>query len=363
PLQQGTGSLVLTACHVSVQATGQAARSARTVVIAGIPDGLLHDDVMADILIIHFQMSKNNGGDVEEVMYPTTEKGVAYVTFEDQEVVESVLKKEEHRLQDRRLSGSYPLKVTRYGENVFSSVTSLLNMSVFKDQFVLEDLIQELKKTSAALSFGPLQSNGYISVQGSFPEIKFLRDFLLLKAKSLPEKDEREESKSSQRPKRRLQQCRPAMETSHVVRDADGEKQVVVVDTDIYRYMKHCYPRTFRVSSDVVISDVTDGDVTTISIEKAGSRSDAGQVSRVKERIENVSLKLLNTLHKERIELKGHIRDQKQKYTQACESLRRCYPSVLINLYDTHIDLIGNTEVFACTAELRKKIQGLLQTR
>uniref|UniRef100_A0A6G1R2Y5 RNA binding motif protein 43 n=1 Tax=Hypotaenidia okinawae TaxID=2861861 RepID=A0A6G1R2Y5_9GRUI len=344
-------------------ATGQAAKSARTVVIAGVPDGLLHDDVMADILIIHFQMSKNNGGDVEEVMYPTTEKGVAYVTFEDQEVAESVLKKEEHRLEDRRLSGYYPLKVTRYSENVFSSVTSLLNMSVFKDQFVLEDLIQELKKKSAALSFGPLQSNGCISVEGSFPEIKFLRDFLLLKAKSLPEKDEREESKSSQRPKRRLQKHRPAMETSHFVHDSTGEKEVVVVDTDIYRYMKHFHPRTFRVSSDVVISDVTDGDVTTISIEKAGSRSDAGQVLRVKELIENQSLKLLNTLRKERIEFKKHIRDQKQKYAQACESLRGRYPSVLIILYNTHIDVIGNSEVFGFTAELSKKIQGLFQTR
>ncbi|NXV80329.1 RBM43 protein, partial [Atlantisia rogersi] len=237
---------------------------------------------------------------------------------------------------------------------VFSSVTSLLNMSVFKDQFVLEDLIQELKKTNAALSFGPLQSNGYISVQGSFPEIKFLRDFLLLKAKSLPEKDEREESKTSQKPKRRLQQHRPATEMNNFVHDATGEKQVVVVDTDIYRYMKHFYPRTFQVSSDVVISDVTDGDVTTISIEKAGSRSGAGQVLRVKERIEKQSLNLLYTLRKERIQFKKHTRDQKQKYTQACESLRRRYPSVLIIPYDTHIDVIGDTEVFAFTAELNK---------
>lgn len=67
------------------QATAQAAKSARTVVITGVPDGLLHNDVMTDILMIHFQMSKNNGGDVEEVMYPTRRKGVAYVTFEDQE--------------------------------------------------------------------------------------------------------------------------------------------------------------------------------------------------------------------------------------------------------------------------------------
>ncbi|NXF41213.1 RBM43 protein, partial [Nyctibius bracteatus] len=104
----------------------QAAKSARTVVIAGVPDGLLHDDVMTDILIIHFQMSKNNGGDVEEVMYPTTQKGVAYVTFEDQAVVESVLKKGEHRLEDKRLSRCYLLKVTRYCEDVSSFIIHLV---------------------------------------------------------------------------------------------------------------------------------------------------------------------------------------------------------------------------------------------
>ncbi|NXW56435.1 RBM43 protein, partial [Eurystomus gularis] len=108
----------------------QAAKSARTVVINGVPDGLLQNDVMTDILMIHFQMSKNNGGDVEEVVYPTEEKGVAYVTFEDQEVVESVLKKDEHRLEDKRLSRYYLLKVTRYCENVSAFTIHLLVLPV-----------------------------------------------------------------------------------------------------------------------------------------------------------------------------------------------------------------------------------------
>ncbi|XP_040980199.1 RNA-binding protein 43 isoform X3 [Aquila chrysaetos chrysaetos] len=314
------------------RATAQAAKSARTVVITGVPDGLLHNDVMTDILMIHFQMLKNNGGDVEEVMYPTRRKGVAYVTFEDQEVVESVLKKDEHRLEDKRLSRYYPLKVTRYCENVFSSVTSVLDMSIFKDQFVLEDLIQEIKKKSTALSFGPLQSNGHISVQGSFPAIKLLRDFLLLKAKSLSEKDKREESKTHQRPRRRLQQQRLTTETSNFVDGADGEKQVVVLDTDIYHYMKYFFSRTFLVNDNVVISDVTDGDITTVYIKNIGNRSDAGQVLKVKEKIENQSIKLHNTLRKERIYFQEHTR--------------------------------GNpAEIFEFTKKVSNKIQSLFQTR
>ncbi|NXF45415.1 RBM43 protein, partial [Oceanites oceanicus] len=236
---------------------------------------------------------------------------------------------------------------------VFSSVTSVLNVSIFKDQFVLEDLIQELKKKSTALRFGPLQSNGHISVQGSFPAIKSLRDFLLLKAKSLSEKDKREESKSHQRPKRRLQQHRLTTEASNFVHDADGEKQVIVLDTDIYHYMKYFFSKTFLVNDDVVISDTTDGDITTVYIENAGSRSDAGQVLRVKEKIENQSIELHNALRKERIYFEEHIRDEKQRYKWACESLKPRYPYLLIIPYDTHIDVIGNpSEIFEFTKEV-----------
>ncbi|NXN12307.1 RBM43 protein, partial [Indicator maculatus] len=96
----------------------EAPKSARRVVIAGVPDGILQEDVMADILIIHFQKAKNNGGDVEDVEYPTRLKGVAYLTFEDLEVVERVLKKDDHQLEDKRLSRPYRLRVTRYCENV-----------------------------------------------------------------------------------------------------------------------------------------------------------------------------------------------------------------------------------------------------
>lgn len=39
-------------------------------------------------------------------------------------VVESVLKKDEHRLEDRRLPGYYPLKVSRYCEHVSVAVIS-----------------------------------------------------------------------------------------------------------------------------------------------------------------------------------------------------------------------------------------------
>ncbi|XP_064517751.1 RNA-binding protein 43 [Pseudopipra pipra] len=338
----------------AAMATGRAAKSTRTVVIAGVPDGLLQDDVMADILTIHFQKSRNNGGDVAEVTYPTGNRGVAYVTFEDQEVVESVLKKGDHQLEDKRLSQPYPLRVTPYCEKVFSSVTSVLNMAVFKDQFVLEDLVEEMKKQSRDLRFGPLQSDGQIAVQGSFPAIKVLRDFLLLKAKSLSEKDNREESKSHQRLRRRLQEDRRTMERRNFVPDGDGGKQVVVLDTDIYHYMKHFFPWIFQ-ENDVAISAVTDGDITTVCVENAG-RADAGQVSSVKKKIEDQSIKLHSILRKIRVSFKECPRDEKQRHKWLCERLKSSYPQVLVIPHDAHAEVIGfSSDIFELTKEMSSK--------
>ncbi|NXE99019.1 RBM43 protein, partial [Menura novaehollandiae] len=235
---------------------------------------------------------------------------------------------------------------------VFLSVTSILSVAVFKDHFVLEDLVEEMKKQSTALSFGPLQSNGQIAVQGSFPALTVLRDFLLLKAESLSEKDKREERKSHQGPRRRPQEHRGVTEKRNSVRDADGEKQVVVLDTDTYHYMRYFFPGTFQVNG-VVISDSIEGDITTVCIEKAGRRVDAAHVLRAKKIIENGSIQLHKTLRKERIFFQEHTRAEKQRYKWACERLKPRYPDVLIIPYDTHIDVIGtSSKIFEFTKEV-----------
>ncbi|NXY18067.1 RBM43 protein, partial [Atrichornis clamosus] len=239
---------------------------------------------------------------------------------------------------------------------VFLSVTSVLNMAVFKDHFVLEDLVEEMQKQSTALSFGPLQPNGRIAVRGSFPALSMLRDFLWLKARSLSEKDKREESKSYQRPRRRPQEHRGGTEkrnSVHSVRDAGGGKQEVVLDTDTYHYMRHFSPRTFQVN-DVVISASTDGGITTVCIEEAGRKADAAHVSRVKRLIENCSIKLHKTLRKERICFQEQSRAEKQRYKRLCEGLKPRYPGVLIIPYDTHIDVIGtSSDIYEFTKEVR----------
>ncbi|NXR85284.1 RBM43 protein, partial [Hypocryptadius cinnamomeus] len=235
----------------------------------------------------------------------------------------------------------------------FLWVTSTLNMAVFRDHLVLEDLVEEMRKQSPALSFGPLQRDGQIAVQGSFPALRVLREFLLLKAKSLSEEDKRE-GKSHQRPRRKLQEHRGAAETRNSSRDAQREKQVLVLDTGIYHYMKCFHPKAFQ-GNDVVISGVTDGDITTVCIESAGSKAGAAQGLRARKVIENYSVELQKILRKERICFKEHSKAEKQRYRQLRERLKARYPRVLIIPYDTHLDVVGTSaDVFGFTEEVKR---------
>ncbi|NWR12503.1 RBM43 protein, partial [Paradoxornis webbianus] len=231
----------------------------------------------------------------------------------------------------------------------FLCVTSTLSLAAFRGHFVLEDLVEEMKKQSPALEFGPLQPDGRIAAQGSFLALRKLREFLLAKAESLWEEDKRQ-GKSHQRPRRKLQEHRGAAET----RNSRGETQVVVLDTDIYHYMRSFHPKTLQ-ANDVVISGVTDGDITTVCIESAASEAGAAQALRAKRMIENSSVELQRVLRKERICYKEPGRAERQRYRQLCERLKARHPGVLVLPYDTHIDVVGTSEgVFRFTEDVKR---------
>lgn len=56
--------------------------SERTVVVAGLPTDL-DDQLLTTVVKIHFEDTDGGGGVVEDVIYPTRTKGVAYVTFKE----------------------------------------------------------------------------------------------------------------------------------------------------------------------------------------------------------------------------------------------------------------------------------------
>lgn len=209
-----------------------------------------------------------------------------------------------------------------------------------------------MKKQSPDLDFGLLQPDGRITVQGSFPALRALREFLVLKAKSLSEGDSKE-GKSHQRPRRKLQEHRGAVEMRNSTEDAAREKQMLLLDTDIYQYMKCFHPQALQ-ASNVVISAVTEGDITTVCIEAAGRKA-AAHGLKAKKRIEDCSVELQRMLRKERISLRGHSRAERQRYRQLWKNLAPRYPAVLLIPCDTHVDVVGTpADVLGFTEDVKR---------
>lgn len=209
-----------------------------------------------------------------------------------------------------------------------------------------------MKKQSPDLDFGLLQPDGRITVQGSFPALRALREFLVLKAKSLSEGDSKE-GKSHQRPRRKLQEHRGAVEMRNSTEDAAREKQMLLLDTDIYQYMKSFHPQALQ-ASNVVISAVTEGDITTVCIEAAGRKA-AAHGLKAKKRIEDCSVELQRMLRKERISLRGHSRAERQRCRQLWKNLAPRYPAVLLIPCDTHVDVVGTpADVLGFTEDVKR---------
>lgn len=49
--------------------------------VASLPAGLCDDQLLISVVKLHYQESKNEGGVVEDVLYPTSTEADAYVTF------------------------------------------------------------------------------------------------------------------------------------------------------------------------------------------------------------------------------------------------------------------------------------------
>ncbi|XP_077176212.1 RNA-binding protein 43 isoform X2 [Paroedura picta] len=326
----------------------QAAKPQRTIVVCGIPSGLLEDDIMADILMIHFQKAKNKGGDVEDIVYPTPIKGVAYITFEDKQVVDNVLAKAEHRLQDKRLPMDYPLKVSLYAESVFTCVSCLLDLSILREKSTLEDLVEGFKKNFPVLSFGTLHPDGRITVQGPFSAITSLQKKLTRKLhNSVSKAKVKPGSTTAPRPTTRLAKTDLSSEvSSNFVQSTKKEGLILALDTDIYLYMKAFQDKTYEESlksCGVISHRFSDGEVTTICLDNDPANPNAGQLELAKELVEDLVASLQSDLRKEILSLEGSNRAEKHQYEQACETVSSQYPRVLVIPYLTHIDIIGTS--------------------
>ncbi|XP_063174444.1 LOW QUALITY PROTEIN: RNA-binding protein 43 [Candoia aspera] len=361
-------SCPLKRCGVFIpQATERSAKPERTVVVCGIPDGLLSEDIMADILMINFQKRKHNGGDVENIDYPISTKGVAYITFEDKQVAENVLRKGKLILEDKRLHKVFFLKVLPYGGNVFTCVTCILNLSSFEERCNLEDLVQELEGNLPSLSFGPLHTTGQITVQGPFPAIKILQNklVLILKHSFLERPFKRKERVPDNRSRMKPRNHGlPFKSGAGAAENPSEEGLTIAPDTDIYYYMKKFKNKLYQKSLEkcgVTSYESVDGEVTTIYLCNSSAKSDCCQLELAKNIVEGLLTELHCFLRKGKLFQKGLTRTEKQNHEQACEVVNNQLPNVLIIPYQTHIDIIGSSSDIYEFAQQVNKMVGSFQ--
>nr|XP_023398726.1 RNA-binding protein 43 isoform X1 [Loxodonta africana] len=346
----------------SVSNVKESEASERTVVVAGLPVGRFSDQSLATSVKLHFQDIKNEGGDVEDVIYPTRTKGVAYVIFKERKVAENVIRKKKHHLGKKTVQAQ--LTVSHFSEKVFCSVNAILDLSVFWKQVILENLIRDLEKKIPTLCFGTLEPNGRISVQGSFLAIQRLRESLWLKASSLLEKNRNfiSEGKelSRQRPKRSLQRSHASLESFRPLPpEMTGSGETLVLDTDVFLYLKEkckCYESTLK-KFNILSQERVDGDITTVCLKSDRGGCQRNTVKHVKQLIEEYAHSLQCELRKETFVLEGKEKREQRTIKLACEQLKLRYLQVLVKFCRTHIDIIGSS---SDTYLFRKQVMKLL---
>ncbi|GAB1286329.1 RNA-binding protein 43 [Apodemus speciosus] len=297
--------------------------SERTVVVSGLPVGLLKDQLVK-------RYFPEEGGQVEEVVYPSRSKGVAYIIFKEKKVAQDVIRQKKHTLISEP-----PLTVSRFSEKVFNHVMAILDLSVFRTQIVLENLVTDLKKKIPTLNFSPLGPSGKISVQGPYLAIVKLKQALISKA-TPPLENNREyagerRNRNGPTPRRILQKGETSasiLGTS--VPEPASSPETLVLDTDIFLYLKHkCEFYHLTLSKyHVLCQERVDGDVTTICLRETGDGSCPGSVRHVKEFIEECVQEFHLELRKEVLVLEGRGDREKRNIRQAVEELRGRYPRV-----------------------------------
>ncbi|XP_072882394.1 RNA-binding protein 43-like [Hemitrygon akajei] len=144
-----------------------------TIAVTGFPDDKFSDSVMIDKLTIHFLRPRNGGGEVENVVYPTDVPGVAYVTFEKKEVMDSVLGHDQV-FEDKQLQKKYPLKIAQKSLDVFSTVSVDVDSSMFENSSEVKNVFREFENNNGNLQFSR-RHDGKIRVTGSFSALKEFR--------------------------------------------------------------------------------------------------------------------------------------------------------------------------------------------
>ncbi|XP_051842410.1 RNA-binding protein 43 [Antechinus flavipes] len=311
----------------------------RTIVVSNVPVGNVTDEAMADILRNYFEKANNKDGKVENVIYPTDIKGVAFVTFKEIKAAENVLKKEKHCLIEETC-----LTVSHFSENVIRCVFVHLDLSIFGKGVILENLVTELKEKIPSLKFYPVQTNGIVGVKGSFLAIKKLKEVLLLWANSRHRNDINWVCLRKKKKTKPLPEWSTSVSSSQsAMPNTTENEEIIVIDTDVFKYMKYgnqMYENTLK-DFNIVSQEIVDDEVTTICLRCSDSRSE--YLKTVKNLIEEFSYSLSLELRKETLSFDEKDMNKEKQIKLACQVLEPQYPQILVEYNSKQIDILGNS--------------------
>ncbi|XP_060683800.1 uncharacterized protein LOC132817397 [Hemiscyllium ocellatum] len=346
----------------------------RTIAVSGFPEDVLPTTVMIDKLTIHFLRPKHGGGEVEFVCYPTSDPGIAYVTFEKEEVANSVLSKKEHVLEDKQLSKKYPLQVSQC--YIFTKVSVDLDLSIFGES---SGVVRELESNNKGLQFSTCP-DGRFHVEGSFSAMKDLRkdvqrrinDFQIF---HLPSSTSKSGVKASER---RLARCASEGETQmtkqqkvaaepsdrvddvlcpHVLEN----ETVIILDTDIFEYINALYKEQcenvlYQYNARVEVVNY-DG-ITTLQLVKANDQCEQLHLTKAKFEMESLVSELQQLLLCEKIRLDGG--SEPSQILEVCKETMQSFPKVLVRSTGDYVSLIGRAH--DCT-QFKKEVDEKLKSR
>ncbi|XP_030628047.1 RNA-binding protein 43 [Chanos chanos] len=310
----------------------------RTVVVLGVPDVLLCER-MADKLTIHFQLAKSKGGDVDKVHYPTSFRGVAFVTFGSPEDADRVVKYTQV-MTDKEFPQDYTLTVFKYTSEVLFYVYAEVDLSIFSE---FRRLIASLQTDHRSVHICPLEKGAMVSVEGPFTAVRALRQDLIERTQSVRGQGAQITSSREKH-------------TKFVMTPKDSpvrsEEASVWVDTHIFTYIqtfhKDEYDRCLQ-RYDVCAIPLQKGDLTEVQIYSITKWS-AVACARVE--LEQLVNSWQNLLETRQIDCAYLDQREKRRLLKTCEDALMVYGDVCYSPTDSHIEIIGPPSSALCFCEL-----------
>ncbi|XP_075702387.1 uncharacterized protein LOC142666290 [Rhinoderma darwinii] len=322
-----------------------------------------------DKLTIHFLRSRNGGGEVENIDIVQGNPAYAVVTFENDEVVESVLRIKHHTL--RVNDKIYNLVVSEVTgkvelEEIFQKLSLIVNYRKFPEN--CRSLLKNLMQSHKDVKFDFDEISMTCTISGPYVEIQTLAQEILSKLEIgctnlkqiSSERSERRKAKSDHlrnfpdpqdSPQVLDQRSRPlsggTFEASYIQKTETLEQlqEPFVWDSDIFKYIQKFhtveYQETLNKYHVHAVDESSDG-ITTIYLQTVnGGKKHVVDLRSARSRLMGLYQGLELLLRKEQID-KREIYGDQDTHRILLRDIQRLYPMLFCHDDDRYLYLIGN---------------------